>query len=189
MPSFDQYLSRDYLDDLTAFLGSPPREYGIAGLICGRTIENLLTTDQIGKYADPEHFLCVQYGMNLLNQAIWTYFRPAHWAWISSCAPFLTSRCSSAHGGILYPGSILQYAERPWSRDHLRIVVSESLVEETEEYYIPAYLESLPGMKRHLSAGLISGTAFVQAILNDEDCQGFAMRYARRQRKAGAAHE
>jgi hypothetical protein len=187
MSSIGQYLRGDYMGDLTDFLDSPPREYGIAGLICGRTIESLLTPDQIGKYADPERFLCVQYGMNLLNQAIWTYFRSAHWAWISSCAPFLTSRCPSAHGGILYPESVLRYAARPLFRNHLRIVVSESLVEETEAYFIPAYPETLPGMERHFSAGLISGNALVQAILNDKDCLGFAMRYARRQWKAGGS--
>jgi len=186
MLPINQYLNVDYPGDLAVFRGSFPPRHGIAGLICGWTIDNLLAEDRVSGYTSPDRFLCVQYAMNLLNQAIWSYFRTAHLRWINSCAPFLTSRCAMAHGGIHSPESILKYAAKPWAREHVRIEISESLLDETERFFIPAYVESLPGMRRVFHLGLISGNALLQHILADKDCCGFAVRHARREGTIGA---
>jgi len=178
------YFQNAYFEDVAEFGGRKALVNGIAGLICGANIDNLLAPERIKRYRDPERFLCVQYAMNLLDQAIWTYFRKSHPKWLVSCAPFFTSRCSMCHGGIHSPESLLLYAANPVTKEHVRLEIPASLLQEVEEFFIPAYIESLPRMRRLLDSELISGPAILQHILEDKDCNGFAARYARRSRSA-----
>lgn len=177
----DTYFREMYLDDWTRFSGGDRLVHGPRGLLCGMTMVALLANDRINQYHSPEHFLCVQYELNLLNQSLYTYFPRIHRAWEFVSAPFADCRCSSHHGGVSTPESIFHYAEHPTGYDNLvPVTVPDCLKSEFDQFFVPQYLPSLPQLKSFIDCRVLSPRDLLSSILSDSDCTEFRRRHQTR---------
>jgi hypothetical protein len=141
----------------------------------------LLDADRIMHFNSPQHFLCVQYELNLLNQALYTHAHLAYAPWLGASAPFADCRCSSRHGGVFTPGSLFRYAENPTGYKNLvPVPVSEQLKREFDEFFVPQYLTSLQPLQQPIKLGVLNLGELLAAILGDPDCEDFRERFRRR---------
>lgn len=176
--SAETYFREMYLSDWTLFSSDHSVRKGPSGILCGMTMVGVLGTDRIHKFNNPQHFLCVQYELNLLNQAIYTYCRDMHYDWTQAAAPFADCRCASAHGGVYTPESIYRYAEQPAGYpEEVSIVVPAALKREFDQLFVPQYLTSSSTFSCHRLLSTAEIGHLKTSILADPDYVEFRRRY------------
>jgi hypothetical protein len=175
------YFHEAYLTDWARFAGEDRAVHGPSSVLCGMTMMALLDAERIASFKSPQHFLCVQYELNLLNQALYTHAYASHGYWISASAPFADCRCPSRHGGVFSPESLFRYAEHPTSYKNLvPLVVPDQLKREFDEFFVPKYLASLEPLQQAIEFDTLNLDELLAAILKDPDCEGFKKRYQSR---------
>jgi hypothetical protein len=152
-----EYLETIYKKDLERFGNSE---------ICGMTMSIFYKKEERDKWQYLDHFLIVQYELNLLDQVIYSNFRQDHEMWKSNTLPFADCRCASCHGGVHHPLSILWVAERELSRRGEKFFISRELILEYDKYFLE-YVKTTCAKNSFL---LLTSESLMTAIKNDPDC-------------------
>jgi len=145
------YFEKNYKTDYRAMLELDEESKLVNGMLCSGTFLNIKKNQIEIKFY--EEFFCCQYALNLLNQAIHTYFREDEFYWEKNSPPFLDMRmCSVHHGGIFVPRDLLRHVNI--EKENLTLYI---------KYFIFTFLLSL-------NLQTIKPDSLLYYLKNDNDC-------------------
>jgi hypothetical protein len=173
-----EYFPHHYRADLRFFSQSEVPRNGSFSVLCGWTLVHVFLPENTEKYADPASFLCVLYELNLLNQAIYTYFPADHGRWLRSCEPFPDTRnCGWGHGGMSHdPGSILRFSENPFGiADARPLSISNEKLNEYTNYFFGEVLRS---ECERMTFWTLRPETLIERLMSDNDCPEFSKYFA-----------
>lgn len=167
-----EYFPVHYQADLLIFGDGRIPLHGPFLSLCGMTLSRLLEPDSIKKYIDPAAFLCVLYGLNLLNQGIHMYCREDHRRWLEVSAPFPNSRGCLYHGNVTSsPSSVLKFAREPNGiRGGQPIDVPVERLNQFTEFFFRDYL---PGLCQGESFLTLTSEKLAARLSADPGCPEF----------------
>jgi hypothetical protein len=110
----EDYFPTLYLEDVKRYLHYPEElpEHGPCGLICGMTAEGMVSKGEYKSFASFSHFLAVTYQFNKIDKVIEDIFPELRFDWYKCSPPYYSPDCSSFHGAVYDPDSMLFYFER-----------------------------------------------------------------------------
>jgi hypothetical protein len=138
--------------------------------MCGASMSESLLPARISRFVGIAEFVVCQFELNLLHQAIYTHFAPAHSAWRAFSAPFAnTQLCFHGHGmGSHLPHAILRFAQEPWIRaECVPVILTWDMLADYSRFFLHDYVERfiITG-----GGGTLSHESFLEALSRDHDC-------------------
>jgi hypothetical protein len=111
----DQYFPKIYLKELRLFWGHRQlQDNGPQWVLCGMTMSEIFDPQKRKMYEYLEDFFSTLYCLNLINQGIHCYYCADFLTWCDKSVPFPDCLCSSYHGGVSTPQSIIQFIGAPF---------------------------------------------------------------------------
>ena len=165
-----EYFPALYRCDLAVFAGSAEIPlHGPFGALCGMTVGNLFEPAKRNAFKSASGFLCTQYALNLLDQAVYTYHPSLLSTWRLRVDPFVDIRgCHAGHGGWTHqPRSVLAFARRP---SHVPRAQPVELEDELPAYVRFFFFDYLPSVLDAANHESISPTDLLGALQRDPDC-------------------
>jgi len=166
----NKYFPDRYLADLKKFSNKEIKGNGPKGMLCGRTMGNILDPKYRGQYKYLQEFLISLYCLNLISQGICTHFNEDFYAWCEISIPFPDCQtCASLHGGISRPDSILKFAEQPSYIPGAKPVQFDmEMVNKYLQFFFLDYFSKLEYKFIHVTSDKL-----ISALIADKDCLTF----------------
>jgi len=155
------YLEQHYSADFQVF-GSDA--------MCGFSLGDSLRLPKRSRYKGLAEFVVSQFGLNLLNQAIYTHAGSCFSGWRRFSLPFAdTHGCWSGHGlGSHVPYSILRFAQQPFaSADTAPVPLAWDIIRIYTTFFLDDYVTRFA---RTDSGTGFQREAFLEAVASDYDC-------------------
>lgn len=170
-----RYVDNFYQHDLATIKTWPTPDSGPFGILCGWSIEDAKKNIEQNRFI---YFGLTCYGLNLLNQAIFTHQPLAFKFWLKESPPFLDIRkCSHGHGGISSPRTLHVALFRMAENQAAFNEISRSYI----AYFLTKFIESLWLMSdscdeylqnTHVDiVPIFSASKLIEQIATDPDCR------------------
>jgi hypothetical protein len=142
--------------------------------MCGFTLSDALRTPKRARFRGLAEFVVCQFELNLLNQAIYTHAADSFLAWRAFSVPFAdTHKCSSGHGLVHLPYSIIRFAQQPnASTDISPVSLTWDILRGYTTFFLEDYLTRF--VTGEQSVRFPRETVF-KAVAVDRDCTAYIL--------------
>jgi hypothetical protein len=137
--------------------------------LCRRWLPGSLKPNASRKFDGIAEFIVCQFELNLLNQAIYTFFRDSHDAWRRFSAPCIDTRVFAAQGlENRLPDSILRLAQSPSNYPNaIPRILSWQMLKDYTTFFIEDYMARFMASDQRPR---ILRSQFMEKLTKDKDC-------------------